>query len=229
MYWKSDELDILEGILERIKHELEPLHQKDILVLCSNEGDVVFRLAEGSSGTGMIIGLELNENKLKRSRKKAKKKGIENKVRFAKPKIDRLAYPNETFDAIVSEFIVYPATEITKIGQPEMARVLKRGGKIVQTEVIVKKEIDEDTKRALQEIGVEYVCESSKDNFRRWMSNAGFVNIKIDDISKMIRPIWKKRDDGEKKGYEILLDHPELKIGDGILYLFMSAEKSELS
>lgn len=225
--WKEDQLEILKGILQRIEGKLEPLKNKDILVLCSYEGQVVFRLAEKLSGIGKVIGLELDEEKLKRARKKAEEKGLERKVRFAKPRIDRLAYPNGTFDALVSEFIVYPAGEITKIGQPEMARVLKPGGKIVQTEVIVTKEIDERIKNDLSEIGIKYICESSKDDFRKWMGKAGLENIEVEDISETVKPIWEKRYDEKKRGYQILLDHPELKIGEGIFYLFMKGEKPE--
>lgn len=225
--WENDELEILEKVLQRIDDELKPLKDKDILVLCSDEGQMVFRLAKKLSGEGKVIGLELDEEKLKKSMEEAEELGLEKKVRFAKPRIDRLAYPDETFDVLVSEFIVYPASKITKIGQPEMARVLKPGRKIVQTEVIVTKETDERVKEDLKEIGIEYLCESSKEDFRRWMKKAGLENIVIEDISEMVKPVWEKRYDKEKRGYEILLDESQLKIGEGIFYLFIKGEKPE--
>jgi len=74
--WTEEENKKLSDvILERIYRDLKPLDEKKILVLCSSEGDVAFWLVEKNKNFGgKVLGLELNEECLKKSVKRAKEK-----------------------------------------------------------------------------------------------------------------------------------------------------------
>jgi hypothetical protein len=93
---------------------------------------------------------------------------------------------------VLSEFIVNPTTMETDIGrQPEMARVLKKGGKILITDFITTHS-DESILEELKKIDVLYICKATIDDFEKWMKEAGLINIKIKDLSKLFAKIWRK-------------------------------------
>ena len=73
------------------------------------------------------------------ARRAAHEMGLEGMVEFLPAEKDHLPMLDSSFDALVSEFIVYPTSSPTEIGQTEMARVLAPGGKMVLTDVIVTK------------------------------------------------------------------------------------------
>jgi ubiquinone/menaquinone biosynthesis C-methylase UbiE len=136
MKWNRSEIDRLAPILEQLSSDLVPVDGKHILVLGSASGDVVFRLAEMMEA-GKVTGLELDSESLELARRAAHEMGLEGMVEFMPTNKDRLPMPDASFDALVSEFIVFPTSSPTEIGQTEMARVIKPGGKLVLTDVIV--------------------------------------------------------------------------------------------
>jgi len=220
--WSEEDLGELEAILQRIEGELRPLRGKNILVLCCGAGQVALRLARKMAGSGQVVGLDLSDDLLETARRQAKAQGLEGVVQFQKAEKHRIPFPDRTFDALVSEFIVYPApliTEIsqpemapdgtfdalvsefivypapliTEIGQPEMARVLKPGGKMILTDVIVTKPLGEETRDALKTIGLDYLCEGTPEDFHGWMEDAGLVNIEALDFTPLLRKVWGGR------------------------------------
>jgi ubiquinone/menaquinone biosynthesis C-methylase UbiE len=228
--WRKEDLGELEAILQRIEKELKPLRGKDTLVLCCGAGQVALRLAKKMAGSGQIVGLDLSDDLLESARRQAKAQGLEGVVRFQKAEKHGLPFPDKTFDALVSEFIVYPASQITEIGQPEMARVLKPGGKMILTDVIVTKPLGEETEEALRSIGLDYLCEATPDDFREWMQNAGLVNIEVLDFTPLLRRVWKRRRErdtspGHQTGYFTLLEDQALQLGQAIFYIYVRGEK----
>ena len=63
MKWSRSEIDHLLPILEQISSDLAPVDGKQILVLCSATGEVVFWLAEMME-QGKVTGMELDEDAL---------------------------------------------------------------------------------------------------------------------------------------------------------------------
>jgi SAM-dependent methyltransferase len=228
--WGEEDFGELEAIPQRIEEELGPLREKDILVLCCGAGEVALRLARKMAGSGKVVGLDLSDDLLEGARRKAKAEGLEGVVQFQKAEKHHIPFPDRTFDTLVSEFIVYPAPLITEIGQPEMARVLKPGGRMVLTDVIVTKPLAEETAEALKAIGLDYLCEGTPDDFRRWMEDAGLVNIEILDFTPLLRKVWERRREGDalpghQAGYFTLLEDPALQLGQAIFYIYVQGEK----
>jgi SAM-dependent methyltransferase len=228
--WREEDLGELEAILQRMEEELKPLRGKNILVLCCGAGQVALRLAKKMAGSGQVVGLDLSDDLLENARRQAKAQGLEGIVRFQKAEKHRLPFPDKTFDALVSEFIVYPAPLITEIGQPEMARVLKAGGKMILTDVIVTRPLTRETEDGLKSIGLDYLCEGTPDDFRRWMEEAGLVNIEVLDFTPLLRKVWERRREGDaspgqETGYFTLLEDPALQLGEAIFYIYVQGEK----
>jgi len=227
--WSKEDLSELEAILQQIEDDLRPLPGKDILVLCCGAGEVALRLGK-RIGNGKVVGLDLSDELLQRAEESAQVEGLERIVQFQKAEKHRLPFPDETFDALVSEFIVYPAPLITEIGQPEMARVLKPGGKMILTDVIVTRPLTEETREVLRSIGLDYLCEATQDDFRTWMKDAGLVNIEVLDFTPLLRRVWKRRQSrdpspGHQIGYFTLLEDLALRLEEAIFYIYVRGEK----
>lgn len=229
MNWTADEIALLSPVLEQIERDLQPLHGKGILVLCSAGGEVAFRLAKRMK-RGKVIGLELDRQLLERARQQAKAQGVEDLVEFYPAEKTRIPFPDSTFDALVSEFILFPTPSPTEIGQPEMARVLKPGGRMALTDVIVTKSLPPNVRAALQAIGLDYLCEGTQDDFRHWMEEAGLTDVEVVDLTPAVRTVWEKRCQSlsaaeETIGFAYLLDDPHFRLGEAIFYLYVRGKK----
>lgn len=229
MRWNREEIEKLSPILEQMRADLEPLDRKSILVLCSAEGDIAFWLGERMKN-GLVIGLELRDELLKAAQVRAIDKRLESLVKFQKAEKGHVPFPDETFDALVSEFIIFPTSVPTQIGQSEMARVLKLGGKMILTDVIVTKRLSEEKRAELRTIDLDYLCEGTQNDFQNWMKDANLANVEILDLTPVVRQVWEQRRDKDassdrKKGYSILFEDPEFRLGKGIFYIYVRGEK----
>ncbi len=78
---------------------------------------------------GLVVGLELDLEALHIARRSVHEMGLEQMVQFLPAEKDRIPLTDSSYDALVSEFIVYPTSMPIKIGHAEMARLLKPGRK----------------------------------------------------------------------------------------------------
>ena len=229
MQWSQPEFRKLSSILEKIQTDLEPLNGKNVLVLCSAAGEIPFWLA-GRMSQGHILGVELNEDLLKTAQLSAKEKQLGHIVEFRTTEKNRLRLPGGVFDGLVSEFIIFPTSVPTEIGQIEMARVLKPGGRMVITDIIITKPIAPEARKELNRIGLEYLCEGTADDFRSWMQEAGLADIEVMDLTPLVKTVWEQRRKQDiapnhRFGYSLLLDDPSIKLGEGIFYIYVRGTK----
>lgn len=229
MNWTQNEIALLSPVLQRFEIDFKPLDGKNILVLCSAGGDVAFWLASRMKH-GKVVGIELNPQLLERACQQAEEQGLENVVEFYQAEKTSIPFPDSTFDALVSEFIVFPTPSPTEIGQPEMSRVLKSGGIMALTDVIVINPLPQDVRAELQAIGLDYLCEGTQDDFLRWMEEAGLVGAEVVDLTPFVRRVWEKRRKSsstaeEPKGFTYLLDDPNSRVGDAIFYIYVCGKK----
>ncbi len=229
MKWSRSEIDHLSPILEQVSSDLAPVDGKQILVLCSATGEVAFWLGEMME-QGKVTGLELDRESLDISRRAAHEMGLESMVEFQMAEKQRIPLPDSSFDGLVSEFIVYPTITPTEIGQPEMARVLAPGGKMILTDVIVSRPLPQEVRDELQAIGLDYLCEGTREDFQSWMTGAGLVNVEVLDLTPTVRKVWEDRRAADRTaahqtGYSYLLDSPLYGLGEAIFYIYVRGEK----
>ncbi len=227
MKWAENEIEMLSPIFEQVRKDLGPLGDKNVLVLCSAGGDIAFWLAK-TFKQGNITGLELDQQLLERARQRAKEQGLSSVVNFRQAERTCIPFPDHTFDALVSEFIVFPTPAPTEIGQPEMARVIKSGGVMILTDVIVTKPIPQDVRTELQAIGLDYLCEGTQDDFYRWMEEAGLTDVEVLDLTPIVRQVWEQRRKSISttlRGFACLLDEPNFKLGEAIFYIYVRGKK----
>lgn len=232
MRWNRSEIDRLSPLLERISTDLAPVDGKRILVLGSAAGEMAFRLAEMME-TGKVTCLEMDPQLLELARRAAHEMGLEGMVEFFPAEKERIPLEDDSFDALVSEFIVYPTSAPSEIGQQEMRRVLAPGGKLIMTDVIVTRPIAQVVRDELEAIGLDYLREARKEDFLSWMADAGMTKVAIDDLSSILRAVWEARRENDPtpnhwKGYETLLDDPSTSLGNAIRYIYIRGEKPNL-
>jgi ubiquinone/menaquinone biosynthesis C-methylase UbiE len=231
MRWSRSEIDRLHPILEQISADLSPVDGKQILVLCSGMGEVAFWLAEMME-TGKVVGLELDPDALTLARRSAHEMGLEQIVSFQVAEKDHIPFADRTFDALVSEFIVYPSEMPTEIGQLEMARVLKPGGKMIVTDVLLTQQLSTQVRQSFAAVGLDYLCEATINDFKSWMTQAGLINIKVLDLSATLRNAWEARQETDKlathqPGYSNLLGYGNFGLGRAIQYIYLCSEKAK--
>lgn len=229
MKWSPSEIKELSPILDQIRSDLEPLNGKNILVLCSAAGEVPFWLAERIS-CGYILGVELDRELLETAQHSLKEKQLSHLIEFRAADKTRLPTDDNRFDALISEYVIFPTPAPTEIGQPEMARVLKPGGKMLITDVITTKPLALDIRAELDRIGLDYLCEGTADDFRSWMEDAGLIDIEIKDLTPMVKRVWehrRKQDPAQdhRKGYSLLFEDSLTRLGDGLYYIFARGTK----
>ncbi len=228
MKWNRTEIDRLNPILEQISVDLAPVDGKRIVVLCSAAGEVAFRLAEMME-TGKVTGLELDVELLEESRRAVREMGLGSMVEFLPAEKDRLKLKDESYDALVSEFIVYPSPAPTQIGQVEMARVLAPGGKMILTDVISTRPMALEIREELEILGLDYLCDGTPEDFRKWMKEAGLINVQVRDLTPLLREVWEARREVDRStshemGYAYLLDNHKLGLGKTIFYIYVVGE-----
>jgi SAM-dependent methyltransferase len=231
MKWSRGEIDQLSPIPEQISSDLSPVDGKSILVLGSATGEVVFWLGEMME-QGKVIGLEQDPESLDISRRAAHEMGLEGMVDFPPAEMQHLPLGDASFDSLVSEFIVYPTSAPMQIGQPEMRRVLRPGGRMILTDVIVTRPLPEDVRSALELIGLDYLREATPEDFRSWMVSAGMENIALQDLTPLLRTVWEARRSSDRSpshhlGYSYLLDDPQIGLGHSIFYIYVRGEKAK--
>ncbi len=223
--WSQKEIRQLALILEQIEQDLYPLNKKQILVLCCGFGELIFRLDKKMSKKGKIVGLERSRKALQQAKTLAAEHQSRAQIIFQSITENKLPFANHTFDALVSEFIIYPTPLPTEIGQSEMARVVKPGGSILITDVLRTQPMSKKEIQALKRIDIHYLCDATFSDFQNWMTAAGLTNITILDFTPLLRSIWrqraaKKTDTTQQAGYNLLFQDKKLKLGKGIFYIY---------
>ena len=229
MKWNRSEIDRLSPILEQLSFDLSPIDGKRILVLCSAAGDVAMRLAEMME-TGKVTGLEMDKESLELARRSGHEMGLEGMLEFLPAEIDHISMPDASFEALVSDCIVYPTSTPTQIGQPEMARVLAPGGRMILTDVITTVPLPTQVRQQLTNIGLDYVCDATQADFRGWMKAAGLIDVQLGDLTATVRAVWEERYSNDpvathEQAYSYLLEHQKYGLGSGLFYIYGRGDK----
>ncbi len=120
-----------------------------------NEGDVVLDLGSGAGfdvflaakkvgSTGKAIGVDMTDEMLDKARKNAKKGGYTN-VEFKKGDIEDLPIEDNSIDMVISNCVINLAPNKAMVFK-EIYRVLKTGGKLMVSDVVLTKPLPDDLK-----------------------------------------------------------------------------------
>lgn len=119
------------------------------------EGDIVLDLGSGAGfdcflaskrvgDKGKVIGVDMTEEMINRARINAEKLGIKN-VEFILGEIEKLPLENDSIDIAITNCVINLTPDKTKTFK-EIYRVLKKGGRIYLSDIVLLEELGEDQK-----------------------------------------------------------------------------------
>ncbi|MBI4418478.1 MAG: bifunctional demethylmenaquinone methyltransferase/2-methoxy-6-polyprenyl-1,4-benzoquinol methylase UbiE [Ignavibacteriales bacterium] len=114
---------------KRAIRRLRFLQPSDILDVATGTGDFAFEAARSLSPK-RVVGMDVAENMLALGREKAERKKLGHIVSFREGTAEKLPFPEDSFDAVLSAFGVRNFSDLDT-GLLEMRRVLRPGGAVL--------------------------------------------------------------------------------------------------
>ncbi len=149
-----------------------------IIDLGSGAGFDAFNVAPLVGPTGKVIGIDLSEDMLKLANKN-KKQGDYKNVEFIKGDIESLPLDNHLADRVISNCVINLSQNKEEVYK-EAYRVLKPGGKIAISDIVLERELPDFIKNSL---AGHIACISGAERietYLQYVKNAGFKDIVIE-------------------------------------------------
>ncbi len=148
-----------------------------VLDLGSGGGLDCFLAGERVGPTGHVIGLDMNENMLDLANSNAKKMGVTN-VEFRRGEMEAMPVVDSSVDLIISNCVINLSPDKDVVFK-EAFRVLRPGGRLCVSDIVVEGEIPEETRVSLAEWASCAAGALEKGEFIQKLEAAGFTNIQI--------------------------------------------------
>jgi arsenite methyltransferase len=149
-----------------------------VLDLGSGGGIDVLLSARRVGPSGKAYGLDMTDEMLALAEENKQKSGITN-VEFLKGEIENIPLPDNAVDVIISNCVINLSGDKDRVLQ-EAFRVLKPGGRLAVSDVVVKGEVPEQVRKNM-ELWVGCVAGAlSEDQYISKLTMAGFETIEIE-------------------------------------------------
>ena len=137
-----------------------------------------------------VTGVDLSEKNLEKAKRRAEKYGVADKVEFVVGDAEKLNFDDHGFDAVICEcaLCTFPDKDTAAA---EMHRVLRRGGRLGITDVIIEGELPKELNNILTHV----LCLSgalSVEGYKNLFKNHGFRSIEFEDQSHTITKLIRK-------------------------------------
>ncbi len=156
-----------------------------VLDLGSGAGFDCFLAAKKAGKSGKVIGVDMTEAMVVKASANAKKYGFSN-VEFRLGEIEALPVQDNSVDVIISNCVINLSPDKEKVFS-EAHRVLKKGGKLLVSDIVLLKELSEDDRKDEALIAGCVGGALLKEEYLELVRGAGFYIIKLSedkDISK---------------------------------------------
>ncbi|MFX1452599.1 MAG: arsenite methyltransferase [Promethearchaeota archaeon] len=148
-----------------------------VLDLGSGAGFDVFLAAQKVGNTGKVIGVDMTPEMIKKAQENAEKDNYKN-VEFRLGEIEKLPVEGNSVDVIISNCVINLSPDKKEVFK-EAFRVLKPGGRLIVSDMVLKKELPDFVKNSID----AYVgCISGailKDRYLDIVKEAGFQNVEV--------------------------------------------------
>lgn len=149
-----------------------------VLDLGSGGGIDVLLSARRVAPSGKAYGIDMTDEMLALAEENKRKSGITN-VEFLKGEIENLPLPDNAVDVIISNCVINLSGDKDRVLR-EAFRVLKPGGRLAVSDVVVKGEVPEQIRKNM-ELWVGCVAGAlSEDEYISKLTTAGFQTMKIE-------------------------------------------------
>ena len=149
-----------------------------VLDLGSGGGIDVLLSAKRVGSRGMAYGLDMTDEMLALARENQRKAGIGN-VTFLKGEIENIPLPDNSIDVVISNCVINLSADKDRVLR-EAFRVLKPGGRLAVSDVVVRGDIPAAIRRSV-ELWVGCVAGAMEESaYRIKLAAAGFEGIEIE-------------------------------------------------
>ncbi|HYL83628.1 MAG TPA: arsenite methyltransferase [Candidatus Angelobacter sp.] len=149
-----------------------------VLDLGSGGGIDVILSARRVGPTGKAYGLDMTDEMLALARENQRKAGVAN-VEFLKGAIENIPLPENSVDVILSNCVINLSGDKDRV-LAEAFRVLKPGGRLAISDVVVRGEVPADIRKSM-ELWVGCIAGALQENeYREKLARAGFESIDVE-------------------------------------------------
>jgi ubiquinone/menaquinone biosynthesis C-methylase UbiE len=153
------------------------------LDLGSGGGLDVLLSARRVGPTGKAYGLDMTDEMLELARSNQVEAGAEN-VEFVKGTIEEIPLPDDSVDVVISNCVINLSADKPRVLR-EAARVLRPGGRFAVSDVVADPDMDEATRRDMQQWTGCIAGALTRDEYERDLAAAGFDQIEIRETHRV--------------------------------------------
>ncbi len=190
-----------------------------VLDLGSGGGIDVLLSARRVGPAGKVYGLDMTDQMLALARENQRKAGVTN-VEFLKGEIEAIPLPDRSVDVIISNCVINLSADKDRVLR-EAFRVLKPGGRLAVSDVVVRGEVPAAIRRSV-EMWIGCVAGALEENdYRDKLAAAGFAEVEVEP--------WRvyKVEDARDLLVEAGIDPVEASVADGkFASAFIRAKKA---
>ena len=148
-----------------------------VLDLGAGAGMDAFLSASKVGKKGKVIGVDMTPDMIERSREIARREKYSN-VEFRLGEIENLPVADNTVDAIISNCVINLSPDKPRVFQ-EAHRVLKPGGRLMVSDLVLLKELPESVKKSASAYVSCVAGAALKDDYLKAIKKAGFTDVKV--------------------------------------------------
>lgn len=150
-----------------------------VLDLGSGAGFDCFLAANKVGKSGKVIGVDMTPAMIKKAKENAKKNGYTN-VEFRRGDIEDLPVTENSVDVIISNCVINLSPDKKRVFQ-EAFRVLKPGGRIIVSDIVLHKELPDFIKDSVESYVGCISGASLKNEYLKFIKEAGFKEVTVTD------------------------------------------------
>ncbi len=167
---------------------LAELHPGEVVLDLGSGGGIDVLLSARRVGpTGKAYGLDMVDEMLELARQNQAKAGIEN-VEFLKGEMEDMPLPDNSVDVIISNCVVNLSPNKDKVFA-EAIRILKPGGRVAISDIVLRGEIPEDVRRSVEMWAGCLAGALREEEYTGKLKAAGFRDIGVE-----VTRVWKAED-----------------------------------
>ncbi len=148
-----------------------------VLDLGSGAGFDAFLAAKKAGPAGRVIGVDMTPEMIEKARANASK-GAYNNVEFRLGEIEHLPVADASVDLIISNCVINLSPEKEQVFR-EAFRVLKPGGRILVSDLVLRKELPESVRASVEAYVGCLAGASLLENYLEYIHEAGFSDIRV--------------------------------------------------
>jgi arsenite methyltransferase len=154
-----------------------------VLDLGSGGGIDVLLSAQRVGSTGKAYGLDMTDEMLALAHENQRRAGVEN-VEWLRGTIEDVPLPDESVDVIISNCVINLSADKPSVFR-EAARVLRPGGRFAVTDIVADPEMDETTRRDMEQWTGCIAGALTENEFRRELRAAGLDEIRVRETHRV--------------------------------------------